>query len=165
MWLNLWLTSTWGRVCWCLFWVYLLPLNNLNCLPDLEFWPPFPSSWIERPQRLRALLCLLRGQYPVGDWRWQRRNQGRVFVTQKPWFACSLGQPSAPHWGPLWMRQGNIGPGVIVGRSVLCSVSCARCVHSCIPLRRRIHCRVRVKHFLCMSGGRCPSYLQLVLCC
>lgn len=114
MWFNWWLTTTQGRVCRCLFRMYLPFLNNRNFLPDLEFWTLFASAWTEGPQRLCALLCLLCGQHPAGDWRWQRRNQSRCLLTWPQWSSCSLGKPSAPYWGPVVMWQGSTASGVLL---------------------------------------------------
>lgn len=103
-----------------------------NCLPDLEFWTPFPSSWIEGPQRLCALLCLLCGQHPVGDWRWQWGNQGRVFAMWSTAAFVAWAKPPAPHWGPLFKGLGSTGfwmDGFFV-------FFCARFVHSCTLQQR-----------------------------
>ena len=154
MWLNLWLNSNQGR---CLFWVYIALLNNPNCLPDLEFWSPFATSWIEGPQRLCALLCLLCGQYPAGNGRWQWRNQGRLFADMRALLFLQLGLTLFTV-GTFVHGPGKHSPEVVVGWGIL-FVSCAHCIHSCTPLQKRIHFRVRVKHSLYMWGSKCSSHL------
>lgn len=152
--LNLWLTSTQGKVCRYLFWIYSLILIVFQ-IWSFELLSPLHELKGHKGCVRCCIFSVDSTLLATGD------DNGEIRVgclhTRKQCSSCSLGKPFTPCWGPLSMWEESTVPRVLVGCDILGFVSCAHCVPGS-------YFRVKVKHFLCMWGGKCPSYLQLVLC-